>query len=62
MELLLGNRFPLKTKGKVLSLLRKISDIVWKGDMVLKENEKTSLRRTERESYAALESCRQKDD
>ena len=29
-ELLLGNRFPLKMKGKNLSLLSKISNTVWK--------------------------------
>ena len=59
-SLLLGNRFPLKIKGKVLSLLCKISNIVWKRDMVIKRKRESNLKRTERAIVRAM--CGQEDN
>ena len=56
-ELLLGNRFPLKMKGKVYRCVR--SAILYGSETwYLKENEKAILRRTERAMVRAM--CDQK--
>ena len=56
-ELLLGNRFPLKMKGKVYRCVR--SAILYESETwCLKENEKAILRRTKRAMVRAM--CGQK--
>ena len=45
-ELLLGNRFPLRMKGKVYHCCIRSAISVWKPGSVSKENEKAILRRT----------------
>ena len=62
-KLLLGNRFPLKMKGKVYRCCVRSAILYGSETWCLKENEKAILR-TESygESHVRSESCRQKDD
>ena len=57
-ELLLGNRFPLKMKGKVYRRCVRSTILCGREKWCLKENEKAILRRTERAMVRAI--CGQK--
>ena len=57
-ELLLGNRFPLKMKGKIYSCCIRSAILYGSETWCLKENEKAILRRTERAMVRAM--CGQK--
>ena len=57
-ELLLGNRFPLKMKGKVYRCCVRSAILYGSEAWCLKENEKAILRRTERAMVRAM--CGQK--
>ena len=57
-ELLLGNRFPLKMKGKVYCCCVRSAILYGSETLCLKENEKAILRRTERAMVRAM--CSQK--
>ena len=57
-ELLLGNRFPLKMKGKVYHCCIRSAILYGSKAWCLKENEKAILRRTERAMVRAM--CSQK--
>ena len=57
-ELLLGNRFPLKMKGKVYRCCVRSAILYGSKTWCLKENEKAILRRTERAMVRAM--CSQK--
>ena len=57
-ELLLGNRFPLKMKGKVYRYCVRSAILCGSETRCLKENEKAILRRTERAMVRAM--CGQK--
>ena len=65
-ELLLGNRFPMKMKGKVYRYCVRSAILYGSETWCLKENEKTILRRKKRASYGEShvwsESGRQEDD
>ena len=52
--LLLGNRFPLKTKGKVYHCCIRSAILYGSEAWCLKENEKAILRRTERAMVRAM--------
>ena len=58
VELLLGNRFPLKMKGKVYRCCVRSAILYGSETWCLKENEKAILRRTERAMVRAM--CGQK--
>ena len=60
-ELLLGNRFPLKMKGKVYRCCVRLAILYGSETWCLKENEKAILRRTER-AVVRSQSGRQKED
>ena len=57
-ELLLGNRFPLKMKGKVYRCCARLAIVYGSETWCLKENEKAILRRTKRAMVRAM--CGQK--
>ena len=57
-ELLLGNRFPLKMKGKIYRYCVRSAILYGSETWCLKENEKAILRRTERAMVRAM--CGQK--
>ena len=57
-ELLLGNRFPLKMKGKVYHCCVRSATLYGSETWCLKENEKAILRRTEKAMVRAM--CSQK--
>ena len=63
-ELLLGNRFPLKMKGKVYRCWVRSAILYGNETWCLKENEKAILRTTESygDSHVRSESGRQEDD
>ena len=55
-ELLLGNRFPLKMKGRVYRCCLRSAILYGSETRCLKENEKAILRRTERAMARAMHS------
>ena len=55
-ELLLGNRFPLKMKGRVYCSCVRSAILYGSETRCLKENEKAILRRTERAMVRAMRS------